>query len=116
MVTLRELEEAIRECETAPANYTNCTKLAVLYTVRHYMYGGDPPPENYSTYSTTSLPIQPKPEESQEKIVADYGEGEFYQVIAGMLANKAWRVMAELMETLHIVNPRLYEGVLRKLQ
>ncbi len=111
MVTLRELEEAIRECEAAPANYTNCTKLAVLYTVRHYMYGGDPPPEN----STYSIPL-PTPPEPKENVVPEYGDSEFYQAIAGMPSEKAWRVMSELMETLHIVNTRLYDGVIRKLK
>ena len=43
-------------------------------------------------------------------------ESDFARAAAGKVQAQAWRVVGELMDTLHIVNPRLYESVLRKMQ
>ena len=43
-------------------------------------------------------------------------ESDFSRAVAGKDQAQAWRVVGELMDTLHIVNPRLYESVLRKMQ
>ena len=37
MITLREVEEAIRDLEQGSATYNNCMKLAALYTIRKEM-------------------------------------------------------------------------------
>ena len=45
-----------------------------------------------------------------------YGESEFAQAVTGMDPAEAWGVMDELMDTLRVINPGLYRGVLRKLR
>ena len=30
--------------------------------------------------------------------------------------DKVWKIIAELMETLQVINPRLYAGVIKKLK
>lgn len=47
--------------------------------------------------------------------VADVGDSEFLEAVQGMNAQDAWLLMDELMETLKVVNPRLYSGVIRQL-
>ena len=41
---------------------------------------------------------------------------EFFQLANGMEYNKVWKIIAELMETLQVINPRLYAGVIKKLK
>ena len=41
---------------------------------------------------------------------------EFFQLANGMEYDKVWKIIAELMETLQVINPRLYAGVIKKLK
>lgn len=43
------------------------------------------------------------------------GNSEFFQAISGRKSADMWAVMGELMDTLQAINPRLYAGVMRKL-
>lgn len=103
MITLREVEEAICEMEAVPdANFETCRKLAVFYILRDYMGGTLP----FSGYSAADGP--------QEKIER-HGETEFLEIVAGRDPVGVWSVLDELMSTLQITNPRLYDGVMRRL-
>lgn len=98
MLTKRELTDAIRECENLPASYQNCQRLATFYTIYDHMF----PPEVRS-------------EIKAEKVIEDYGKSDFLTSVGGKNAEKVWTVMDELMLTLQAVNPKLYDGVLRKI-
>ena len=103
MITIREVEEAICEMEAVPdANFETCRKLAVFYILRDYMGGTLP----FSGYSAADGP--------QEKIER-HGETEFLEIVAGRDPVGVWSVLDELMSTLQITNPRLYDGVMRRL-
>lgn len=103
MITLREVEEAICEMEAVPdANFETCRKLAVFYILRDYMGGTLP----FSGYSASDGP--------QEKIKR-HGDTEFLEIVAGRDPVGVWSVLDELMSTLQITNPRLYDGVMRRL-
>ena len=41
---------------------------------------------------------------------------EFFQLANVMEYDKVWKIIAELMETLQVINPRLYAGVIQKLK
>ena len=97
-ITKRELNEAIRECEEAPPSYQNCQRLATFYTIYNHMF----PPERQSEIRT-------------ETVIEDYGKSDFLLSVGGKNAEKVWNVMDELMSTLQAVNPKLYEGVLQKI-
>lgn len=110
MVTRQELDEAIRECEGEPATYAVCQKLAVLYTVRDYLYGGADQQMSYA-----AAPAEYAPEE--ETVIGDYGDSEFLRAVCGRGADAVWAVLDELMEgTLRVINPRLYNGVMRRIE
>lgn len=97
MLTKRELLNAIKELEDATPTYERCKKLVTFYTLYDYMYG------------------EPKKEESMEKVVGAYGQSEFMKTIEAMEIRQVLGVMDELMSTLKVLNPNLYQGVLVKL-
>lgn len=97
MLTKRELLNAIKELEESTPTYEKCKKLVTFYTLYDYMYG------------------EPKNEIREEKVVGSYGESEFMRAIEGKDMRDVMGVMDELMSTLNILNPKLYQGVLVKL-
>lgn len=98
MISKRELESAINECESGSADYNTCQQLATFYEIQDHLYGQ-----------------QREVEKTEEDIIGAYGESEFLETVSGMKAVNVWMVMDELMATLQAVNPRLYNGVMRKL-
>lgn len=101
MITQRELDGAIKECENAPTSYQNCEKLATFYTIREHAFRED------------STPVV---EQVRESIIDDYGDSDFLQEIKGRSEAEMWLLMDELMQTILITNPRLYQGVMRKIK
>lgn len=112
MITEHDLQEAIAECEGVRNPTANtCIKLAAFYTIQQHMFGekDDSSPLQYS--------FAPKPtvEDKAESVVDYDGESEFLQVIHGKPAASVWAIIDELMSTLQVINPRLYDGVMRKI-
>ena len=54
--------------------------------------------------------------EQVETSVNYNSDTEFPQLANGMEYDKVWEIIAELMETLQVINPRLYAGVIKKLK
>ncbi len=107
MVTRQDLDEAIRECEGAPASYAVCQKLAVLYTVRDYLYGS----------GETRMSFSAAPSKPDADVIGDYGDSEFLREVSGRNAEAVWAILDELMEeTIRVINPRLYDGVMRRIE
>lgn len=108
MVTRQELDEAIRECEGEPATYAVCQKLAVLYTVRDYLYGGEDRRVSYAAAPAENT-------SAEETLIGDHGNSDFLRSVCGCDAAKVWAILDELMETLAVINHRLYDGVMRRI-
>ena len=111
MITEHDLEEAIAECrgQRNPTSST-CIKLAAYYILMEHMY---PPQEDVplSGYSHA-----PGPETSVVP-TADYDSGtEFSEAIQGWDPADLLPIVDELMETVRVLNPRLYSGVMRKIR
>ena len=101
MIREEDLQEAIAECQgQRNPNASTCMKLASYYIIQDHMKKEEPMPQ----YSF-AMP---------DEAVYDSGT-EFSDRIKGMDTNRVLAVMDELMTTLSVVNPRLYEGVMRKL-
>ena len=66
--------------------------------------------EPYQQYSYASEP------EQVETTVNYNSDAEFFQLANGMEYDRVWKIIAELMETLQVINPRLYAGVIKKLK
>lgn len=104
MITERDLQEAIAECNGhRNPNAATCIKLAAYYTIRNQLY-------------PSSSPATMREEEKRTLNVIEYNsDTEFAQLISGKEPDEVFAVMDELMSTLQIVQPRLYDSVMRKL-
>lgn len=112
MITEKDLQEAIAECEgVRNPNANTCIKLAAFYTIKEHMFG-KPEPEPYSReYSYASG----KPGQEAEEVRYD-SHTEFSGAVNGKEIVDVLKVMDELMSTLAVVQPRLYAGVMRKIK
>lgn len=110
MITLHDLQEAIAECEGQrnPSSST-CLKLAAFYTIKNQLF-----PEKVDKV---------KDEDYQEPVfysraansVAYSSDTEFGKAIANMDTNELLLIIDDLMSTLQVLSPKLYNGVMRKL-
>ena len=92
---------------TKTALALDCAGAAFL-TIKDYLYPHYEEP--YPQYSYASEP------EQVETTVNYNSDTEFFQLANGMEYDKVWKIIAELMETLQVINPRLYAGVIKKLK
>ena len=108
MITERDLQDAIAECqgERRP-NANTCIKLAAYFTIYDHLY----PKKAELTEEIPQTIFQTV----EEGIIDDYGDTDFYRTIKGRKAADVWAVMNELMETIQVINPKLYDGVMRQL-
>lgn len=107
MITEHDLQEAIAECQgQRNPNANTCIKLAAFLTIQREMFGDERTSTPIETYSFSSDP-HPKIEYS--------GDTPFTKSIYGMDISKFVGLMDELMTTLEIINPGLYNGVMRKV-
>ena len=112
MITEHDLQEAIAECEgKRRPDSSTCIKLAAFYTIREQMFGnGAKTPKDTGGYSFLSAP-----QEDSRPVLPDSGS-EFSQAVSKLDSGRAWAVMDELMDALHVLNPRLYDAAMRKLK
>ena len=105
MIKEQELHEAIAECQgQRNPNAGTCMKLASYYTILdHITKREDVQVPSYSFAAPPPL--------------VEYDSGtEFSDKIKGMDIKDVLAVVDELMTVLNALNPRLYNGVMRKLQ
>ena len=105
MITKHDLETAIAECQGKqnPDSKT-CMMLAAFYTIRREMFGEEKEAEHYS--------FAPAP---VRNIVEINSDSEFARAVNGMDLDEFYSIMNELMETIQIIQPRLYDAVMMKL-
>lgn len=113
MIYEQDLREAIAECQGKRNPDANtCIKLAAYFTILNNLYpekkpqvNQEPGPEFYQMASGTNLDP-----------VIDYDSGtEFSKMVHGRSNTEIMPVMDELMETIKMIHPRLYNSVLNKL-
>lgn len=108
MIRESDLQEAIAECEgQRNPNANTCLKLAAYYTIRDHLEAqGNAPVLPGRSYA----PEPPQPETIQWE-----GDSEFARTIRGLPVSYIMPIMDELMEAVQVLQPRLYAGVIRKL-
>ena len=103
MITEQDLKEAIAECQGArDPNANTCIMLAAFLTIQRELYGE----ENIELPERSFASKETVPYES---------DTEFGHIINRKEPARIWPVMDELMTTLEVINPRLYNSVLREL-
>lgn len=106
MITEQDLKEAIAECEGSPKpNANTCIKLAAFYTILNQLYGKE----------EAIQPLREISPISRDVTISYKSDTEFSSKIDGKNLEDVLPVIDELMETLMLINPRLYDSVMRRL-
>lgn len=98
-----ELNRWIMRLECEESSWKNYERLAVLYAIRDNS-APERKGERTAMYSAASAP--------QEEIG---GDSDFLRAVRNADPAKAWAIMDELMDSLHVANERVYNNVMRKL-
>lgn len=107
MITEQDLREAIAQCEgERNPNANTCIKLAAFYTIRDNLF----PKEQEARVELPTYSYAEPPR------VTYNSDSEFGRLIDGMEWDEVLPVIDELMDTLHVMMPRLYDGVIRKIR
>ena len=93
MIELDEINSEIEKLESQPTSYTVIQRLSWLYTVRDHI----------------------KPSASIAGSMPD-GESEFLSACRCGSVAVVMGIMDELMDALNVLQPRLYDAVMRKLK
>lgn len=109
MLDPKEIDIEIARLEYGESSYPAYQKLANLYTIRNQMRQSEQiQQEPIPTYSLAAAP---------ESTSTDrYGDSEFLREIEGRDQEDVFRIMDDLMDTLQVANPRVYNGVMRKIR
>lgn len=113
MLDKAEIRKEIARLEYEESSYPNYAKLADLYVIRDKMQeeerddGG-----RYASYYSGA----PAPVTAEPATVGEYGDSEFLLAVAGKDPAKAWTIVDELMDTLSLVNRKVYDSMLRKIK
>lgn len=92
MPTREELEEAIEQLEHQPTSFENCMRLAIFYQLHDRI-------------------------QSERGVSSGYkSDTEFMRIVENCTIDHALEAMDELVECLKILNPRLYNSFMKKLQ
>lgn len=107
---LNIIEGFERDCKTLD----DCEKLAVYYTVYDHLFGkGDNYREEYRQgYSMRMEEFQ----DEEKKISVPTVTSDFLRAVEGMDTRRFWGVIDELVSTIEVINPRLYEGLMKRLE
>lgn len=104
MLDIKEIELEIAELEYAKDHTPKmCARLADLYSLRDHLKQDEP-----MTIQSFSLASEPKP-------IGQYGDSEFLLAISDKEPEEVWRIIDTLMDTLRVVNERVYNSVMMKI-
>lgn len=114
MIYEKDLDESIAryQGETNPSINT-CIKLAACYALKHELFGV---PEQQEQRAEIAPSYSYAPAQTIETTIDYYSDTDFSQAIDGRNPADIWPIMDELMSTIQVLMPRLYDGVMRKLQ
>jgi len=104
LITKKDLESAIAECQgKRDPDARTCMMLAAFYTIKREMFGE----EKEAEYSYAPAPDRNK--------INTRSDTEFAMAIDGKDFDDVIPVIDELMDTLRIIQPRLYNVVMDRL-
>lgn len=99
MIDDREVALWIKRLETEESSWTNYEKLAALYTIQNQNREPVKEARMVEAYSAAPAP-----------------DSDFLRAVSNVDPARAWEVMDELMDNLQVINERVYNSVMRKLE
>lgn len=107
-LTEKEVAAEIAIREVSALNRQSLQELANLYVVQDHLF------DRYQSYEPaySQAPVS----RSTDGYAGEYGESDFLKAIVGKDLNSLWNVMDELMDTIHVVNSKVYDSVIRKVK
>lgn len=99
----KEIDIEIARLEYGESSYLAYSKLADLYTIRNQMDRQDAPAA--ALHSAAPAP---------ESLPA-YGDSDFCRAIAGKDIRAVMEIIDDLMDTLSVTAPRVYNNIMRKV-
>ena len=115
MITEKEVEQAIQECMRDPITGNKRAVLADLIIIQDYLFGE---PTRAQEVQQMPMPMQSysaPPMEQVEIYVETNGDSEFLKAVNDMRADRAWRLMNELVEAVRILHPNMYTSFIDKV-
>ena len=109
MLDPKEIDLEIARLEYGESSYPAYAKLANLYTIKNQMERGAEPRYEQS-YSAAPAPVE------YAEATGLYGDSDFLRALEGKEPSDMWAIMDDLMDTLQVANPRVYNGVMRKIR
>lgn len=97
MISIEQLNGEISILEDEIPTHVIMQKLANLYTIRDHMSIGKAKPE-------------------QEELYTSYGDTEFLTAIKGKDLRSLMLKLDELMTTIYVLNPRLYQNAIDEIK
>lgn len=110
MLDRKEIDIEIARLEYGESSYPAYAKLANLYTIRDRMDRQERETPHEASYSAAPAIAESIP------TVGDYGDSDFLRAVYGVDQGAAWAIMDDLMDTLHVANPRVYVSVMGKIR
>jgi len=115
LITEQDLREAIAECQgQRNPNANTCIKLAAFYILQDHLYGDANKPLALPSYSFAANNPAADVANHADTIHID-SDSEFAQSVNGRKPDEIWPIIDELVMTVQVVNPPLYNAVMRKL-
>lgn len=112
MITERDLEEAIAECQgQRNPNANTCIKLAAYLTIQRELFGE----QSIDQIADTGKMVIPSYSYSPAPI-GYTADTPFGQLIEGKDIEDVMPLLDELIEAVRLLNPRLYDGFLQRLR
>ncbi len=108
MITEKDLQEAIAECQgKRNPDAKTCIMLAAFLTIRRELFGEDTGPLPGYSYAMQTDP---------EPMILNNSGSEFARTVNGRPQDEIWPLMDEMMDTIHAIHPRLYNAVMARLR
>lgn len=113
MIREQDLHEAIAECQGKRNPDANtCIKLAAYLTILNSLY----PKDGAKPVPDTPVQVQAQSFAADPDTIQWEGDSDFARVICGRAVSHIMPIMEELMETVQVLQPRLYDATMRRLK
>lgn len=114
MITEKEVAQAIEQCMQEPVTGNKRAVLADLIIIQDYLFG-EPTREREVPQPTPMQSYSAQPMEQVEIYVETNGDSEFLKAVNDKKADRAWRLMNELVEAVRILHPNMYTSFIDKV-